>query len=263
MFASLLISFVNPRGESVTVSNDDVEQSFATWRRFFARVVAPVVFATTMLTLHFSSTVPTLLRLFQRKANPIADLVNHDLLLHFFVLDAFFFFLFSFKSKSQWPVVMLLLHTKETVVAAAALLLSGWLCGVITGAPTPRCFLYSIFPYVGTPGGETRPHPCRLSLLWGEKKGSWEKGWTWTREEAHHDGTLWGIFSYLHSDILTQQHWQFQKSLSSYCDDVSTESCFVKIKLYFVFFFGFFFTGRSLVLCFLPSSLLGKRHESR
>lgn len=93
----------------------------------------------------------------------------------------------------------------------------------------------------------------------GEKKGSWEKGWTWTREEAHHDGTLWGIFSYLHSDILTQQHWQFQKSLSSYCDDVSTESCFVKIKLYFVFFGGFFFTGRSVVLCFLLSSLLGKR----
>lgn len=154
---------------------------------------------------------------------------------------------------------MLLLHTKETVVAAAALLLSGWLCGVITGAPTTRCFLYFIFPYVGTPGGDTRPHPCRLSLLWGEKKGSWEKGWTWTREEAHHDGTLWGIFSYLHSDILTQQHWQFQKSLSSYCDDVSTESCFVKIKLYFVLFFWFFFTGRSVVLCFLLSSLLGKR----
>lgn len=132
---------------------------------------------------------------------------------------------------------MFLLHTKETVVAAAAVLLSGWLCGVITGAPTTRCFLYFIFPYVGTPGGETRPHPCRLSLLWGDKKGSWEKGWTWTREQAHHDGTLWGIFSFLHSDILTQQHWQFQKSLSSYCDDVSTESCFVKIKLYFVFVF--------------------------
>lgn len=160
---------------------------------------------------------------------------------------------------------MLLLHTKETVVAAAAVLLSGWLCGVITGAPTTRCFLYFIFPYVGTPGGETRPHPCRLSLLWGDKKGSWEKGWTWTREQAHHDGTLWGIFSYLHSDILTQQHWQFQKSLSSYCDDVSTESCFVKIKLYFVFVFLiiFFFTGRSVVLCFLLSSLLDERASER
>lgn len=94
----------------------------------------------------------------------------------------------------------------------------------------------------------------------GEKKGSWEKGWTWTREEAHHDGTLWGIFSYLHSDILTQQHWQFQKSLSSYCDDVSTESCFVKIKLYFVFFGGMFFLLEGLWSC-ASFSLLSSASE--
>lgn len=158
---------------------------------------------------------------------------------------------------------MLLLHTKETVVAAAAVLLSGWLCGVITGAPTTRCFLYFIFPNVGTPGGETRPHPCRMSLLWGDKKGSWEKGWTWTREQAHHDGTLWGIFSYLHSDILTQQHWQFQKSLSSYCDDVSTESCFVKIKLYFVLFFWLFFFYWKVCGLVLPSLFSPRRASKR
>lgn len=55
-----------------------------------------------------------------------------------------------------------------------------------------------------------------------------------------------GVLFFLHSDVVNKQTLSVQKSPNSYCDNVSTESCFGKIKLYFVFAVWLFSAGETL-----------------
>lgn len=122
----------------------------------------------------------------------------------------------------QRALLMLLLHTKETVVFAAP-------CFGCFSRVTTSTWLISVF--YSSAHWEVKPGHAPshsffyfIFFFWGGG-GFGVKGWMCRGNQHTTSGG-------------STQHWHFEKSLSSNCDHVLT--CFDKIKLHF-FFVDFFF----------------------